>query len=118
MAKPRISLAARLSTLLIALAPLGAWAQTAQPGAEPITISLSDYAFAPAALDLKAGTAYRLHFHLDRPDLRTWSQRVLASTELDPVAKIPEFKACAVSIMRATEAELVAPDSVTARGRY
>ena len=33
-------------------------------------------------------TAYRLHFHLDRPDLRTWSQRVLASTDLDPVAKI------------------------------
>src|SRR5262245_40749680 len=30
--------------------------------AETINISLSDYAFAPAALELKAGTAYHLHF--------------------------------------------------------
>jgi plastocyanin len=35
----------------------GALAQTA----ESITVSLTDYAFAPAALNLKAGTAYHLH---------------------------------------------------------
>ena len=57
MTKPGINLAA----LLIALAAQGqgVWAQAVT---EPINISLSDYAFAPAALDLKAGTAYRLHF--------------------------------------------------------
>lgn len=68
MAKPGINLAA----LVIALAATNqqAWAQSAQAdtpasaqtGVEPVNISLSDYAFAPAALDLKAGTAYRLHF--------------------------------------------------------
>ena len=68
MAKHGINLAA----LVIALAATGqqAWAQSAQgevqasaqSGAEPINISLSDYAFAPAALNLKAGTAYHLHF--------------------------------------------------------
>ena len=64
MAKTGIKFAA----LLIALAATGhgAWAQQAEaqagPGTEPINISLSDYAFAPAALTLKAGTAYRLHF--------------------------------------------------------
>ena len=70
MAKPGINLAA----LFIALAAPGhgAWAQqadaqaaaqvSAQTGAEAINISLSDYAFAPAALNLKAGTAYHLHF--------------------------------------------------------
>jgi plastocyanin len=34
----------------------------AAQSAETINISLSDYAFAPAALELKAGTAYHLHF--------------------------------------------------------
>jgi len=70
MGKPGISLAA----LFIALAASGhgAWAQeadaqaatqaSAPAGAEAINISLSDYAFAPAALNLKAGTAYHLHF--------------------------------------------------------
>jgi len=60
MAKHGINLAA----LVIALAATGqeAWAQDAQTGAEPINIALSDYAFAPAALSLKAGTAYHLHF--------------------------------------------------------
>ena len=60
MAKHGINLAA----LVIALAATGqeAWAQDAQTGAEPVNIALSDYAFAPAALNLKAGTAYHLHF--------------------------------------------------------
>jgi plastocyanin len=47
-----------LPMLAIAAAPQTAAAQTS----ETITISLTDYAFTPAALDLKAGTAYRLHF--------------------------------------------------------
>jgi plastocyanin len=38
--------------------PSGALAQTAAP----IAITLTDYAFSPATLDLKAGTAYQLHF--------------------------------------------------------
>lgn len=47
-----------LATLVMAAAPLTAAAQTA----ESITISLTDYAFTPSALELKAGTTYRLHF--------------------------------------------------------
>jgi len=60
MAKPGISLAALV--IILAAPSQGAWAQDAQNGAEAINISLSDYAFAPAALNLKAGTAYHLHF--------------------------------------------------------
>jgi formate dehydrogenase major subunit len=45
---------------------------------------------------------------------------LLTIETLDPLAKIPEFKACAVGIQRATEAEL--PDHATGdaarRGRY
>ena len=37
---------------------------------------------------------------------------------LDPTAKIPEYKACAVSVTRALEDELVNPEARTARGRY
>jgi plastocyanin len=47
-----------LATLVIAAAPFTATAQTA----ESITISLTDYAFTPSSLALKAGTAYHLHF--------------------------------------------------------
>jgi plastocyanin len=47
-----------LAALIFAALVPGAHAQTA----EPVTISLSDYAFAPAEINLKAGTAYRLHF--------------------------------------------------------
>ena len=43
---------------MLASLPQTAVAQTSQT----ITISLTDYAFTPAALELKAGTAYRLHF--------------------------------------------------------
>ena len=44
---------------LAALSPTGgALAQTSAP----IAITLTDYAFAPGALNLKAGTAYQLHF--------------------------------------------------------
>jgi plastocyanin len=64
MAKPGINLAPLVVALIVALAARsqGAWAQDAQTGAEAINISLSDYAFAPATLTLKAGTAYHLHF--------------------------------------------------------
>ena len=55
----RLMLAALiLSTLAIAAVPLTAAAQTG----ETVTISLTDYAFTPSSLDLKAGTVYRLHF--------------------------------------------------------
>ena len=47
-----------LASLAIAAAPLTATAQTG----ESITITLTDYAFTPASLALKAGTVYRLHF--------------------------------------------------------
>jgi plastocyanin len=53
MAKPILTLA-----VFAVLAVTGPAAQSA----ETINISLSDYAFAPAALELKAGTAYHLHF--------------------------------------------------------
>src|SRR6478752_5186610 len=43
------------------LAALATSPATAQPG-EAITISLTDYAFTPSSLALKAGTAYRLRF--------------------------------------------------------
>jgi predicted molibdopterin-dependent oxidoreductase YjgC len=43
---------------------------------------------------------------------------VLTIDALDPTAKIPEFKACAVNVTRATEAELVNPEAITHRGRY
>lgn len=42
---------------LAAFSPTGALAQTTAP----IAITLTDYAFAPGTLDLKAGTAYQLH---------------------------------------------------------
>lgn len=54
MARLRLFLAA----LAIATIPRMAAAQTG----ESITITLTDYAFSPASLALKAGTAYRLHF--------------------------------------------------------
>ena len=44
--------------LTLMLVPLGAMAETATP----ISISLTDYAFTPGTLDLKAGTTYQLHF--------------------------------------------------------
>ena len=54
MARLRLFLAA----LAIAAVPRMAAAQTG----ETITIALTDYAFSPASLALKAGTVYRLHF--------------------------------------------------------
>jgi uncharacterized cupredoxin-like copper-binding protein len=45
--------------LAVALASTGsAWAQTATP----VSITLTDYAFTPSTLDLKAGVTYQLHF--------------------------------------------------------
>jgi predicted molibdopterin-dependent oxidoreductase YjgC len=43
---------------------------------------------------------------------------LLTIDALDPQAKIPEFKACAVRITPASEAELEHPEAVLARGRY
>lgn len=43
---------------------------------------------------------------------------VLTIDALDPFAKIPEFKACAVNVQRAPAAALPTPEPFTERGRY
>ena len=43
---------------------------------------------------------------------------LLTIDALDPQAKIPEFKACAVSVFAAREDELARPEVKLARGRY
>lgn len=43
---------------------------------------------------------------------------LLTNDALDPQAKIPEFKACAVQVFPAREDELPNPDAVVQRGRY
>jgi formate dehydrogenase alpha subunit len=43
---------------------------------------------------------------------------LLTIDALDPQAKIPEFKACAVSVTKAPRSELANPDSHTTRGRW
>jgi plastocyanin len=54
-----IKLAGALALVLPLLGTAGqAMAQTVTP----IAITLTDYAFAPGTLDLKAGTTYQLHF--------------------------------------------------------
>ena len=40
------------------------------------------------------------------------------SIRLDPQAKIPEFKACAVQMFPARESDLPHPEVVVNRGRY
>ena len=48
--------------LTLMLVPLGAMGGAVAETATPISISLTDYAFTPGTLDLKAGTTYQLHF--------------------------------------------------------
>ena len=43
---------------------------------------------------------------------------LLTNDALDPEAKIPEFKACAVQVFPAREEELANPDVKVRRGRY
>ena len=43
---------------------------------------------------------------------------LLTIDALDPLAKIPEYKACAVRIVPAAETELVQPETKVERGRY
>ena len=43
---------------------------------------------------------------------------LLTLGDLDPLAKIPEYKACAVRVLPVDENELERPDIVTERGRY
>ncbi len=43
---------------------------------------------------------------------------LLTLDDLDPLAKIPEYKACAVRVLPVDENELERPDIVTERGRY
>lgn len=51
------------------------------------------------------------HFHEAAANL-------LTNDALDPQAKIPEFKACAVQVFPARESDLPNPDVVVERGRY
>jgi plastocyanin len=55
----RICLA--LVATMLAAAQGSANAQSAQPATVSITVSLTNYAYAPAVLMLKSGTKYRLH---------------------------------------------------------
>ena len=43
---------------------------------------------------------------------------LLTNDALDPQAKIPEFKACAVQVFLARESDLLNPEAVVKRGRY
>ena len=43
---------------------------------------------------------------------------LLTNDALDPQAKIPEFKACAVQGFPARENDLANPEAVVSRGRY
>ena len=43
---------------------------------------------------------------------------LLTNDVLDPQAKIPEFKACAVQVFPARDSELPNPDAILSRGRY
>jgi predicted molibdopterin-dependent oxidoreductase YjgC len=43
---------------------------------------------------------------------------LLTIDALDPLAKIPEYKACAVRVVKAREDELVDPNARLVRGRY
>ncbi|HET9912140.1 MAG TPA: formate dehydrogenase subunit alpha [Anaerolineales bacterium] len=43
---------------------------------------------------------------------------LLTNDALDPQAKIPEFKACAVQVFPAREKDLANPEAVVSRGRY
>ena len=49
---------------------------------------------------------------------REAAANLLTNDVLDPLAKIPEYKACAVRISKADESELVRPQATQARGRY
>jgi len=51
------------------------------------------------------------HFHEAAANL-------LTNDALDPQAKIPEYKACAVQVFPARDADLKNPDALLARGRY
>jgi len=51
------------------------------------------------------------HFHEAAANL-------LTNDALDPQAKIPEFKACAVQVFPARDTDLPNPDVVLSRGRY
>jgi len=43
---------------------------------------------------------------------------VLTIDALDPLAKIPEYKVCAVRVAAADESELADPQAFQLRGRY
>jgi predicted molibdopterin-dependent oxidoreductase YjgC len=49
---------------------------------------------------------------------REAAANLLTIDALDPLAKIPEYKACAVRVDPAEESELVDPQAHQTRGRY
>jgi predicted molibdopterin-dependent oxidoreductase YjgC len=49
---------------------------------------------------------------------REAAANLLTIDALDPLAKIPEYKACAVRVDPAEESELVKPEAQQIRGRY
>ena len=53
---------AKSANILAALIFMGLTTGARAQSAEPVEISLTDYAFTPGQISLKAGTAYRLHF--------------------------------------------------------
>ncbi|MCI0557104.1 MAG: hypothetical protein MN733_01305, partial [Nitrososphaera sp.] len=62
-------------------------------------------------------------FHLSsnkeaQTNRRAAAANLLTNDALDPQAKIPEFKACAVQVFPAREEDLPNPEIVLVRGRY
>jgi plastocyanin len=53
---------AKSANILAALIIIGLTTGARAQSAGPVEISLTDYAFTPAQISLKAGTTYRLHF--------------------------------------------------------
>jgi predicted molibdopterin-dependent oxidoreductase YjgC len=61
---------------------------------------------------VSAGTVFLAFHYREAPANR------LTIAALDPQAKIPEFKACAVQVFLARESDLLNPEAVVKRGRY
>jgi predicted molibdopterin-dependent oxidoreductase YjgC len=49
---------------------------------------------------------------------REAAANLLTNNVIDPQAKIPEYKACAVRVAPASESELQNPEATQPRGRY
>lgn len=75
-------------------------------------LAVFDYSTRQATEKTTVGMVFiPLHFHEVAANL-------LTNDALDPRAKIPEFKACAVQVFPATESDLPNAEIVLNRGRY